>query len=68
MSNLKLLPCPFCGERGGLIQPIQGPNRVWNAYCTNKREQGKCGVVIYGLGGDTKQSVADRWNTRITKP
>lgn len=52
-----------------MIQPIAGKNRAWNAYCTggDYGVDSQCGVVIYGLDGQTKAYVAELWNTRAAR-
>ncbi len=66
MSTPPLLPCPFCGRPGAMIQPVEGLGHAWNAYCTGADDvlNPDCGVVQYGLSGQTQEHVAGLWNRR----
>lgn len=49
-----LLPCPFCGGEGDIVQSVPG---YWVAYCTNP----KC--VVRGYYATEEIAIA-AWNTR----
>ena len=67
MSNIKLMPCPFCGGH-------------YTITATSKREQGWLGRIICGDCGAVKPAVAQykktekaamraaerEWNRRVT--
>jgi len=66
-ANGSLLPCPFCGRRARMIQPIAGKGQPWNAYCVSGMEGSSnmgCGIVLYGNSGESKESLRARWNQR----
>lgn len=50
-----------------MIQPVEGLGQQWNAYCTGSDDldHPECGVVQYGLHGQTEAQVADLWNRRF---
>lgn len=58
MSEIKLLPCPFCGYPAE-IHPYK--DRV-HVECSNY----KCAVVPFVIA-DSEEEAAAKWNTR-TKP
>ncbi len=65
-----LRACPFCGRPGAMIQLGDGIGATFNAYCTGSEdmENADCGVVQYGLSGQTQEHVAALWNRRAPEP
>ena len=60
MSEIKLLPCPFCG--GEKLDQEYADQGEWTEYwieCPN------CEVVI---SRDTKGKAITAWNTRVNPP
>ena len=66
METNKLLPCPFCGEKGRLYKISQ---YLYNAYCP------RCNVGFYcwarskgyslWLSRNWKEDAIEEWNNRV---
>lgn len=70
-DEIKLLPCPFCGREAKMLQPVEGLGMQWNAYCTGADDpdsQPDCGIVQFGLCGQSQSEVAALWNRRWVNP
>ena len=61
MSEIKLLPCPFCGGEAKTGYAINDYNR-WGVICTNCEA---CVEVAEWKGvADTEENAIRAWNTR----
>ena len=58
MSEIKLLPCPFCGGKA-FIRQNKDAMKTYSAYCGNEDCSASPKVSAYG-----KEMAIDLWNTR----
>lgn len=59
MSELKLLPCPFCGGEVVISdEKIDATREVYNFHCHN------CDMVTFYDFPNDKEKAIETWNTR----
>ena len=56
MSEIKLLPCPFCGAKAAFEQCDE---KRYYVYCTNEN----CNVNRFWAG--SKDEASTKWNSRV---
>ena len=59
MSEIKLLPCPFCGSRAEIHKMTNG-----QYYVDCSLDNGFCHVIPKTGGYDTPEEAAEAWNRR----
>lgn len=69
MSELKLLPCPFCGYERAFMHEVDSAayGKKYAVSCRTKR----CPAVIWELAYDlfpSKEEAVKAWNTRAPLP
>lgn len=60
MSEINLLPCPFCGGKAH-IRCIMVFERPWFPECENER----CIAGDTGVSFSTEEEAAEAWNKRV---
>lgn len=64
MSEIKLLPCPFCGGDAAFGGSRLSSNSDWHHFVNCISCGAKMGVVL-NLGFPTETDAAAAWNTRV---
>ena len=54
----KLLPCPFCGPGGSIVEPVKNDYGRWQIAC------GCCGLHGGNRPDNDLSKMAEHWNTR----
>ena len=60
LNNIKLMDCPYCGEKASLLYMVR--NKKWIVKCWNTRG---CRVQPGTRAVDTPEEAAEIWNRRV---
>ena len=70
MDELKLKPCPLCGQDPELVETglncyvIRCINHEWPSECKDTAIAGYVELCSWGIGSAAKDALIKAWNTR----